>query len=109
MPEYLQVVLGFLGLACVFVLTRYIVAYQIKRATGYIIRDLQKHQALDPITAVELPYARHNPLRIGMRNYYAKAMEFMVNEGVVGKTTAEKYYLRIKDSSNLSDDGQVHD
>lgn len=109
MPEYLQVVLGFLCLAGVFVLTRYIVTYQMKRATGYIIRDLQKHQALDPITAVELPYTRHNPLRIGMRNYYSKAMEFMLSEGVVGKTNTEKYYLRIKDSGNQSNNGHVHD
>ncbi|AFM24917.1 hypothetical protein [Desulfomonile tiedjei] len=109
MPEYLQIALGLFGLAGVFVLTRYIVAYRIKRATGYIIRDLQKHRALDPVSAVELPYARHNPLRIGMRNYHAKAIEFMLSEGVVGKTTTEKYYLRLDGRGSLSNDEQVHD
>jgi hypothetical protein len=107
MPEYLQVALGLLGLAGVFVLTRYIVAFQIKRATGYIIRDLQKHEALDPVTAVELPYVRHNPLRIGMRNYHAKAIEFMLSEGVVEKTATGKYYLRLKEPGNFANDGQA--
>ncbi len=94
MSESVQIILGFLGLAGIFVLTRYLVAWQIKRATGRIIGDLQNQEAFDPISAVDLPYAKQNPLRIGMRNYYAKAIEFMANEGVVVKTGSGKYYLR---------------
>jgi hypothetical protein len=98
MSEPVQIVLGLLFLAGIFVLTRYIVAWQIKRATGRIIGDLQHHEAVDPITAVDLPYTKQNPLRIGVRNYYAKAIEFMVSEGVVGKTGSGKYYLQVKGS-----------
>ena len=94
MSEIVQIVLGLLFLVGIFVLTRYVVAWQIRRATGRIIGDLQSQEAVDPITAVDLPYTKQNPLRIGMRNYYAKAIEFMVSEGVVGKTGSEKYYLQ---------------
>ena len=66
MSEPVQIVLGILFLAGIFVLTRYLVAWQIKRATGKIIGDLQRHEAVDPITAVDLPYAKENPMRIGI-------------------------------------------
>ncbi|MBI5252753.1 MAG: hypothetical protein HY912_24925 [Desulfomonile tiedjei] len=96
MSETAQILLGFIFLIGCFVLTRYIVTWQIKRATGLIIRDLEKQEAFDPLTAVDLPYTKQNPLRMGMRNYYAKSMEYMVNEGVVGKTGSGKYYLRVR-------------
>jgi hypothetical protein len=99
MSEPVQIVIGLLVLAGIFVLTRYMVTWQIRRATGRIIGDLQKQEAVDPITAVDLPYAKQNPVRIGMRNYHAKAIEFMASEGVVGKTGSGKYYLRVQASS----------
>jgi hypothetical protein len=96
MSEPVQIILGLLVLAGIFVMTRYVIGWQVKRATGRIIGDLQTQEALDPITAVDLPYVKENPLRMGMRNYYAKAMEFMVAEGVVGKTGSGKYYLSVQ-------------
>jgi hypothetical protein len=98
MSEPVQIILGLLFLAGIFVLTRYLVAWQIKRATGRIIEDLQKQEAVDPITAVDLPYAKQNPMRIGMRNYYVKAIEFMESDGVVGKTGSGKFFLRVQAS-----------
>jgi hypothetical protein len=74
MSEPVQIAIGLLFLIAVFVLTRYVIAWQTKRATLYIVRDLERHAALDPITAIELPYARFNPLRMGMRDYRAKAL-----------------------------------
>jgi len=98
MPESVQIAIGFLLLMVVFVLTRYMVAWQEKRATETVLRDLEAQAALDPFTAVELPYAKLNPLRIGMRNYHVKAVEYMVSEGVVGKTGNGRYYLRAHDA-----------
>jgi hypothetical protein len=95
MSEPVQIVLSLLVLAGIFVLTRYVVVRQIKRATGRIVGDLQSRNAHDPITAVDLPYVKQNPIRIGMRNYHAKAIQFMMNEGVVGKTGNGKYYLQV--------------
>ncbi|MBI5572074.1 MAG: hypothetical protein HY914_19175 [Desulfomonile tiedjei] len=96
MSEPVQIVVGLICLLGVFALTRYLVGWQVKRATGFIIRDLESQNAVDPFTAVELPYAKQSPLRIGMRNYHAKALDYMVSEGVVGKTGGGKYYLQVK-------------
>jgi hypothetical protein len=96
MSESVQIGLGLVALIGVFVLTRFGVAWQVKRASGFILGDLEKQGALGPVTAVELPYTKHDPWRIGMRNYYAKAIEFMVSEGVVGKTGSGKYYLQVE-------------
>jgi hypothetical protein len=95
MSETVQIVLGFIFLVAVFALTRYLIALKLKRASALIIRDLEKQQAFDPITAVDLPYTKQDLLRIGMRNYHAKAIEYMLSEGVVGKTESGKYYLRV--------------
>ena len=102
MSEPVQIVIGLVCLLGVFALTRYLVGWQVKRATGFIIRDLKSKGAVDPFTAVDLPYARQSPLRIGMRNYYAKALDYMVSEGVVGKTGAGKHYLGV----NIPDAGR---
>ncbi|MBI4962276.1 MAG: hypothetical protein HY913_03285 [Desulfomonile tiedjei] len=102
MSEPVQIILSFFFLVGIFVLTRYIIASKMKRATGLIIRDLEKQDARDPVTAVDLPYAKRDVLRIGMRNYHAKAVEDMVSAGVVGKTGGGKYYLRVSSSSEQS-------
>jgi hypothetical protein len=96
MSEPIQNVVGLICLIGVFALTRYLVGRRIERATAFIIRDLESREACDPPTAVELPYAEHTPLRIGMRNYHAKALEYMVSEGVAAKTGSGKYYLQAK-------------
>jgi len=70
----------------------------MKRASGFIIRDLEKQGAFDPVTAIDLPYTKQNLLRIGMRNYHAKAMEDMLSQGVVAKTGGGKYYLQARSS-----------
>lgn len=98
MSEPVQIILGFLALAGIFALTRYVIGWQVKRATGRILGDLQSREAVDPVTAVDLPYAKQQLLRIGMRNYYAKAIEFMLSEGVVGKTGSGKYFLKVPGS-----------
>jgi len=103
MSEPIQIALGILFLACVFVLTRYLIAWKLKRATGRIIGDLESQGAVDPVTAMDLPYAQQNPLRIGMRNYYAKAIEYMVAEGAVAKTGSGKYYLRAQAARGRAD------
>lgn len=94
MPESLQIVLGLAFVLCAFVVSRYVITWQLKRASGLIIKDLEAREALDPLSAIDLPYAKPDYLRIGMRDYRHKALEYMVNDGVVAKTESGKYYLR---------------
>lgn len=94
MSDTLQITLGLIFLVTMFVLTRYVVAWRLRSAAQTIIQDLQNRQAVDVISAATLPYAMPNPTLIGMRNYHSKALEYMVSEGVVGRTDCGKYYLK---------------
>lgn len=94
MSEPFQILVGLVCLASVFLLTRYIIGWQVKCATGRIIRDLQKQNAFDSVSAIELPYATQDPWHIGTRNYPAIALQFLTNEGTVVKTESGRYYLR---------------
>ncbi|MEW6531113.1 MAG: hypothetical protein AB1473_09775 [Thermodesulfobacteriota bacterium] len=96
MPEYLQILLSFCFLVAAFVLSRYIVTWKLKRSAKFIIDDLEAKGAVDPITAVDLSYAKPSLLRIGMRDYHSKALESMVNEGVITRTSAGKYFLQTR-------------
>lgn len=94
MSEVLQIVLGLAFVIFAFVVSRYVIAWQLQRASRSIIRDLQAGKALDPGSALDLPYAKPDYLRIGMRDYRRKALEFMINDGVVAKTESGGYYLK---------------
>lgn len=98
MSETVQIVIGIVFLIAVFILTRVGIAWKLRKAAGSIIKELESKDAVDVITAVELPYSKPNLLRIGMRDYHYKALEYLVNEGAVGKTGSGKYYLRIRTS-----------
>ena len=95
MSETLNIILGACLLAAVFVLTRYIVAWKFQQASRSIIRQLEAKGAMNPASAVDLPYRTPNSLRIGLRDYHAKSLECMVGEGIIGKTETGRYYLRI--------------
>lgn len=94
MSDTLQVILGFCFLIAVFILTRIFISKKMANATHDIIRVLETKGAFDPITAVDLPFAKVNLFRIGMRNYHRQALQAMVSEGVVMETSGKKYYLQ---------------
>lgn len=94
MSETTQIILGIIFLAAVFVLTRYGVAWRIRRACGAILKDLEGRRALDPDSATELPYAKTSLLRIGMRDYRPRALDSLVQDGFVGRTADGRYFLK---------------
>ena len=93
MPEFTQIILGIIFLIVVFVLTRIGIARRIKRTATLIIKDLERREAFDPTTGVELPYAKPHYFRFGMRDYRPKALEALVQGGIVGKAENGRYYL----------------
>ena len=94
MSDVTQIVLGVLFLAVVYVITRYGIYWRIKRACSSTIKDLERLQAFDEKTAAELHYAKKNLLRIGMRDFRPKAVESLVEGGIVGVTGEGKFYLK---------------
>jgi len=93
MSTTLQHILALLLVAGVFVLTRLAVGWKMKRAAAGIVGDLRRRGALDFHSAVDLEYAKPQWLRLGLRDYRPKALQALVQHGVVGLTESGKYYL----------------
>jgi hypothetical protein len=70
--------------------------WRIKRAGRQIINDLERLGALGPDSAVELPYLKKQLFHIGMRDFKPTAMQSVLEQGIVGRTGAGKYYLKMK-------------
>jgi len=96
MSDVMQITLGILFLMLVFILTRYGMAWRIKRAGRRIINDLERLGAQSPDSAAELPYMKKQLLRIGMRDFRPTAMQSLIEGGVVGVTANGKFYLKMK-------------
>lgn len=96
MSDAIPIALSVCLLVAVFVLTRYFIAWKFQQASRSVIGELEAKGAMNTASAVDLPYRSPNPLRIGLRDYHAKSLEYMVSEGVIGKTETGRYYLRIR-------------
>ena len=90
----MQIIFGIFFLVGVYILTRYGVTWRIRRASLFIIRELEKRNALDPESAVELPYGKKDLFKIGVRDFRPRALESLIHDGVLGKTKDGMYYLK---------------
>jgi hypothetical protein len=98
MTETLQIILGLTIMVMVFILAKMFQGMKINRAFRIIINDLKQQKALDPSSAVHLPYAKRAFFRIGLRDYRPKAIVYLVQAGIIGMTENRQFYL-IKDVS----------
>jgi hypothetical protein len=89
-------------LIIVYVLTRKVHAWRIKHAYITIIKDLEQQGAVDPSSAIELPYAKIGVFRFGMRDYRPKAIEYLIASNIIGMTESGRYYLKDKKTELLS-------
>ena len=88
-----QIVIGLVLLVAVYILTRFGVAWKMRRAAIAIIKDLKRQEAIDPFSAVALPYDKVMFFRFGLRDYRPKALEALIFNNLVGRTGEGKYYL----------------
>lgn len=95
MPESMQIAVGIMFLILVFIATRYGIYLRIKGACSAVVKDLERRGAFDEASAVELPYAKRNYFHIGLRDFRPKAVQSLLEGGVVGKTSSERFYLRV--------------
>ena len=104
MNEPMQIILGLILLVGVFILSRYVMGWKIRNACKFILTDLENRNAFDPENAAELPYMRKSVLKVGLRDYRPKALEYMVHAGIVKVNPEGKYYLKPgwKDNLNIS-------
>ncbi|MCF8130343.1 MAG: hypothetical protein K9N10_17680 [Deltaproteobacteria bacterium] len=95
MNETAQIVVGIGVLAAVYILTRHFHSWRFSKTYLWIIKDLKTREALNPASAVELPYAKKSMLRIGTRDYRPKALEHLAMKQIVGITVSGRYYLMV--------------
>ncbi|MGD8754416.1 MAG: hypothetical protein PVF98_02070 [Desulfobacterales bacterium] len=93
MSETAELILGIGALILVITLTRRYHAWRFKRAFTFIVDDLKQKGAYSAHSAVALPYAERNILRMGLRQHHPQALERLVMENIVAKTEDGKYYL----------------
>ena len=93
MNETTQLILGIGALIVVIALTRKYHAWRIKRAFIYIVDDLKNKGAYSAHSAVDLPYAKRNLLRMGLRQHHPQALNNLIMQNIVAKTEDGRYYL----------------
>ena len=96
MNETVEIIVGIGVLVAVYILTRHFHSWRYSRTYVLIINDLKKRGALNPASAVELPYAKKSMLRIGTRDYRPKALEHLTMKQIIGMTDSGRYYLIVK-------------
>ena len=92
MNETVEIIVGIGVLVAVYILTRHFHSWRYSRTYVLIINDLKKRGALNPASAVELPYAKKSMLRIGTRDYRPKALEHLTMKQIIGMTEMDRYY-----------------
>ena len=96
MNETVEIIVGVGVLVAVYILTRHFHSWRFSRTYVLIINDLKKRGAVNPASAVELPYAKKSMLRIGTRDYRPKALEHLAMKQIIGMTDSGRYYLIVK-------------
>jgi len=108
MSEFVQILIGMIVLIIIFFLTRIGIVHRIRRTAALIIKDLEMQGAFDPGSAADLPYAAPHYFRIGLRDYRPKALESLVQGGIVGRTENGRYYLIERPGPPINKQGLNH-
>lgn len=93
MSETFNTILMIFVFIGVLVLVMRISGWKMQKACDAIILDLKAKKALDPASAVELPYAAGQLINIGLRDYRPKALEELLKQDVVRMLNGGRYYL----------------
>jgi hypothetical protein len=104
MPEAIKIILMILVAIGAVIFALRIAGWKMKKACDFIIQDLKEKKALDPASAVELPYCKSPLLNIGLKDYRPKALEELVKHDVVRMVEEGRYYLREGHQLSTSND-----
>ena len=93
MSDKIELILSIGALIVVILLTRTYHTWRSKKAYLFIIDDLKKKGAYSAHSAVSLPYAEKNILRMGLRQHHPQVLQQLILQNVVAKTEDKRYYL----------------
>jgi len=94
MSDSAELIIGICVLLGVIMLTRKYHAWRVKRAMIFIVNDLKAQDAVTPESAIALPYAKRNVVKLGMRDHRPMAMDHLAFDDIVGVTEEGMYYLK---------------
>lgn len=94
MSETFKTILMILVAFGAVILALRIAGWKMKKACDFIVWDLKQKKALDPASAVALPYAKSPLINIGLRDYRPRALDELVKSDVVRMLEGGRYYLR---------------
>jgi hypothetical protein len=106
MIEAVQIILAIIMVVLVFIVAKRIQGMKINRALRIVINDLKQQGALDPSTAVTLPYASPVLFRMGLRDYRPRAINYLVQSGIIGMTEKGQFYLKKDVSEEVKKGGR---
>lgn len=95
----MPVILLVCALVIVFLLTRKLQAWRMKRAYLFVVEHLKQQEAFDPPSAVVLPYAQASMFQFGTRDYRPKAIHYLAMGEIIGVTQDGRYYLKDKETA----------
>jgi hypothetical protein len=91
-----EIIIGICVLLGVIMLTRKYHAWRVKRAMFFIVDDLKDRNAFTAESAIDLPYAKRNVVKLGLRDHRPIAMNHLAIDNIVGVTEEGKYFLKNK-------------
>jgi hypothetical protein len=75
------------------ILALFITGRKMKKCCDFIIKDLKAQNALDPASAVLLPYCKRQMFNLGFRDYRPQALEQLLKYSQVQMTGEGKFFL----------------
>ncbi len=93
MDDRIQLVIGISALLCTAWIIQQANVWRIKRTCRKIIEELRQSGAVDPSSAVKLPYSKRSFFMVGVRDYRPRALELLVSANIIGRTEEGGYFL----------------
>jgi len=93
MPVYLQIILLVTALIAIVVIFLYMGGLAVQKTCLKIIAEMEEARAFKESRAVKIQDERKNFFRVGTKNIRPKALNLLITDGLVIKTSNGKYYL----------------
>ncbi len=93
MPVYLQILLLAAVFIAIVIFFLYIGGVAVRRTCLKIVAEMEEARAFKENRAVEIQDERKNFFRLGTKNLRPRALNLLIADGLVIKTSSGKYYL----------------
>lgn len=89
-------IISFSIMLAVLIISEKVRVNRVEVAVCQIVQELNKEEAYDPFTAVELPLVKDGFSRVGYRNFRCNAVEILSQQHIVKRTGTGKLYLKFR-------------